>query len=396
MRILWVTLECIYPADTGGRIGVFRRLEQVAKKHDVYLFYPYDDPDGKEGLLPYCKKVFSFRRKKNLTVLFNCLRYPYTVASRKIRRMQRAIEQCIAEEKIDIINIDFPHMAINLLNIAKKYNIPIVLNEHNIEWQFYQAVADSSKSIVKRFLYRIDSRRLKRYEERIAQKIKFSAVTFVSTKDMEVYARWIGDSNKLYLVPVGAEEQPRLWKGGQQQVNIVFVGKMSAQPNEEAAVWFAEEVFPNIVSIYPNAKFYIVGKDPGERVLRLACANIVVTGTVDDVGEYYLKCACAVLPLLHGGGVKVKLLEAISYACPVVTTSVGAEGTEFRNSALLRIEDDAAAFADACVKQIEYATGACADGGAAADYNHALFLEKYTWNAIGDRYCALLQNVFSK
>ena len=59
MRILWITLESIFPANTGGRIGVFKRLEQVAKEHDIYLFYPYDETDGKEGLEKYCKKIYA-------------------------------------------------------------------------------------------------------------------------------------------------------------------------------------------------------------------------------------------------------------------------------------------------------------------------------------------------
>ena len=74
MRILWMTLECILPANTGGRIGVFKRLEQMTNRgHEVYLFFPYDsdiDEQGIQLLKKYCKQVHPYRRKKTIPVLF--------------------------------------------------------------------------------------------------------------------------------------------------------------------------------------------------------------------------------------------------------------------------------------------------------------------------------------
>lgn len=393
MRILWITLESIFPANTGGRIGVFKRLEQVAKGHDIYLFYPYDETDGKEGLEKYCKKIYAYQRKRTIGVLLNCLRYPYTVASRCMKQMQRDIERCIVESKIDVINVDFPHMAINLRKVSKKYNIPIVLNEHNIEWQFYREISASSTFFLKKILYRIDSKRLKKYEEDISRKIHFSAITFVSTKDRETYKQWIGSKNNLYLIPVGADEPKIFWEGGNlDDKKIIFVGKMSAQPNEEAAIWFAKKVFPQILMVYPNAKFYIVGKEPTDLLLELKSQHIIITGTVETVADYYINCDLAVLPLLHGGGVKVKLLEALSYECPIVTTSVGIEGTDFQSSAWLRIADDESSFAKACVEQLSL-TGKSSIRNNIEDVNIRLFHKKYTWSSIGERYISLLQSI---
>ena len=186
MKILWITLESILPSNTGGRIGVYKRLEQIAKTEDIYLFYPYDKESELtyvEALNKYCKKVFPYSRRKNRLAGFTKLwKYPYTISSRVIMDMEADIKKCIIDEGIDIINVDFPHMYACLEKM--KLTVPIVLNEHNIEWKVYRTIARSHKSFPKKMAYYIDSFRLKHYEKRLFRRQEFSRVTFVSSKDM--------------------------------------------------------------------------------------------------------------------------------------------------------------------------------------------------------------------
>ena len=113
---------------------------------------------------------------------------------------------------------------------------------------------------------------------------------------------------------------------------ILFVGKMSYDPNIVATTYFANQVFPKLLEKYPSLRFVIVGANPDSRVMELANQkHIQVTGYVDSVEPYYQKATIVVAPMLTGAGIQNKILQAMSYGCCVVTTPVGAEGLNICN-----------------------------------------------------------------
>ena len=272
MKILWITLESILPANSGGRMGVFKRIEQLSKTEDIYLFYPYDsynELNYVNEIKKYCKEVHPYSRKANRNkAILNLFRYPYTISTRNIKEMQRDINKCIKENNIDVINVDFPHMCVNLKNNDIK-NIPIILNEHNIEWKVYQLISNSQKNILKKIIYYIDSFRLRKFERKILKKIDFDKITFVSSSDLDFFAKDYNiTKSKLELIPVGADIRENKHMKESKQKNIIFVGKMSYGPNIEAVNWFVNNVFYKIKKEYNDVKFYIVGKDPTQEILK--------------------------------------------------------------------------------------------------------------------------------
>lgn len=392
MNILWITLESILPANSGGRIGVFKRLEQVSKTEKIFLFYPYDEKGEiqyKKDLEKYCEEVHAYSRQKNRkNALRKLLKYPYTVASRDIQEMKVDIKNCIKENKIDVINVDFPHMCVNILDLD--IEVPIVLNEHNIEWKVYKNIAKSKRNIFKKCAYFIDSFRLKKYELRISKKLDFSRITFVSSEDLnEMVREGIYEKEKTVLIPVGAdliEKLPDVEKKGNKKT-IIFVGKMSYGPNIEAAKWFVNSVFPLIYKSIPEVVFYIVGKDPTDEVKSLSSETVVVTGMVDSVEEYYENADLVVLPLRNGGGVKVKLLEAISYKKPIISTSIGVEGTLYSDRETIPVYDSTNEFATACINAL--------DSLYVDKYEemYRLFVKNYAWDKIGEKYILMFRDV---
>lgn len=388
MHILWITLESILPANTGGRIGVFKRLEQLSRKNEIYLYYPYDNDSELtqvNELKKYCMKVFPYSRTTNKKHgLLRLLKYPFTVGSREFTSMKLDIQECIKKNNIDIINVDFPHMCVNLIGLD--IEIPIVLNEHNIEWKVYRTIANSHINCIIKVLYYIDSFRLKKYEENLLKKIHFSKITFVSSKDMQyMIDEKVIDKDRACLVPVGADIQD-ITAVSHDEKNIIFVGKMSYGPNIEAAKWFVKKIFPRIKKNIYNAKFYIVGKDPTEEVEKLRAKDIIVTGMVPDIKKYYEIADLVVLPLKNGGGVKIKLLEAISYNKPIVSTSVGVEGTYFESN-YIPVSDEPEQFAKLCKRILN-------DKKVYPEKEvYTYFKKNYTWSSIGVKYEQCLKEV---
>ena len=108
---------------------------------------------------------------------------------------------------------------------------------------------------------------------------------------------------------------------------ILFVGGFGHPPNEDAVLWFAKSVYP-LIAEKQDIPFYIVGSNATDAVKKLNSKNIIVKGfvTEEELKELYDNCKLVVVPLRYGAGVKGKVVEALYYGTPMVTTTVGIEG----------------------------------------------------------------------
>ena len=120
-----------------------------------------------------------------------------------------------------------------------------------------------------------------------------------------------------YFAP--EESRPSPYRA--DELPIVFTGAMDYLPNIDAVAWFKGEVFSGILERWPNARFYIVGRNPAAEVLALAGDHIVVTGTVDDVRPYLQYAATVVAPLRIARGIQNKILEAMAMGRPVIASA---------------------------------------------------------------------------
>lgn len=122
----------------------------------------------------------------------------------------------------------------------------------------------------------------------------------------------------------------------EKRKDMIFVGGFNHQPNEDGVLWFVKEVWPLIIKEIPGAKLYVIGSNPTEKVNKLANSQIIVTGFVSDeeLGSLYNGARVFVAPLRYGAGVKGKIIEAMSYGVPIITTPIGAEGLPRVNSVL--------------------------------------------------------------
>lgn len=133
---------------------------------------------------------------------------------------------------------------------------------------------------------------------------------------------------------------------------VMFLGNYPHDPNRDAVLWFHEKVWPLVKEEVPEARFYVVGKDPTPDLRELARRDpsVVVTGTVDDVRPYFHRSKVFVNPVRIGGGFRGKLLEAMAMGLPIVTTSLGAEGVEAEDGADMFIADAPEEFAAAVLR----------------------------------------------
>jgi GT2 family glycosyltransferase/glycosyltransferase involved in cell wall biosynthesis len=140
-----------------------------------------------------------------------------------------------------------------------------------------------------------------------------------------------------------------------ERADLLFVGAFLNEhpPNVDGVLYFATTLFPRIRHRLPGCRFVIAGSQPPASVRDLAGPDIVVTGYVEDLTTYYERCRVFVVPLRFGGGISLKLIEAMSEGIPAVVSRFGGVGLDLDDGreALVAERDDE--FVDKVVRLYE-------------------------------------------
>lgn len=136
--------------------------------------------------------------------------------------------------------------------------------------------------------------------------------------------------------------------------NILFLGTMSYAPNEEAVLWFARHVWPRLSRHCTRmARCMLVGPEPTDAIRQLGRGpDFEVMGPIDEVADAYAEADIAVIPIRHGGGTRIKAIEAAAHRVPMVATPFGAGGLSFRHERDILFAERAPEFAQACCRLI--------------------------------------------
>ena len=133
---------------------------------------------------------------------------------------------------------------------------------------------------------------------------------------------------------------------------ITFLGGLHYPPNAQGVLWFARAVMPLVLAQAPDAVLTVMGKQPPNELSQcnIPAANLEVTGYVDNPTPWLAETAAFIVPLLAGGGMRVKIIDGWRWSLPIVSTTVGAEGIEYTAGEHLLIADTPAAFAAAVIE----------------------------------------------
>ena len=144
-------------------------------------------------------------------------------------------------------------------------------------------------------------------------------------------------------------QQPLPFRNQGSIINLVFVGSLGYAPNIDAVAWFYQSIWPRIAeTLGDRVRLFLVGREPAPSIQALhAPPQIIVTGSVPDVFPFYESADIVIAPIRFGGGTRIKIIEAWSYARPVVSTTLGAEGLDMVAGEHALIADSPITFADA-------------------------------------------------
>jgi len=142
-------------------------------------------------------------------------------------------------------------------------------------------------------------------------------------------------------------DKNRIGGSFKKRTDIMFLGNFDHKPNVDAVLWFSEKIFPLIKEKIPSLKLYVIGANPTDAVAKLSeNEDIVVTGYIEDLTEYFESARVFIAPLRYGAGIKGKIVTALYYGIPIVSTPVGTEGIGLTNFENALISDEPESFAE--------------------------------------------------
>jgi glycosyltransferase involved in cell wall biosynthesis len=206
---------------------------------------------------------------------------------------------------------------------------------------------------------------------------RFSIVAVCSQEDRIL----LGSSDRIAVIPNGFEKPqvPPQWKDRNHN-RLGFIGLLGYAPNLHGLRWFARQVWPLVRRQVPSAVLRIVGRiDPGADFSEIS--GFEHTGFLPDTTEEFASWSALIVPIQFGGGTRIKILEAFSRMCPVITTPVGSHGLEVKDGQHLLIRQSPQEVANACIELLNKPTM----GQVLAEAGWSLFESKYEWNRIGPR-----------
>jgi glycosyltransferase involved in cell wall biosynthesis len=388
MKILFVTPFLPSPPRFGGQRRLDGLMRSLAKNHEVSLISFSATDEFKqlslEATRAYCKDVIVFpdmefvdRRNKRLLQarsLVSLHSFEHLLVARRVEFLAR-LQQLVESERFDIVQVEFVQMAALELRLAAGRRYRTVLDEHNIEFDIVKRTANASVSPVRRLYSAVDWRKLKR--EEVSAWRRFDGVSVTSERDASILTE-LEPKTRVSVVPNGVDiELFRPAAREPDHESLLFFGAMNYYPNQDGLSYFVDRIFPLILAKRPRTKLWVVGPAP-DSVKRLQSANIEVTGFVDAVEPYIDAASAVVVPLRLGGGTRLKIVEAMSKAKPIISTRVGAEGIDVVQGESALLADDPQTFAAQVESVLADAALAKRLGSAA----RKLAEDRYSWPAL--------------
>jgi polysaccharide biosynthesis protein PslH len=353
LNILLLTQVLPYPPDSGPKVKTLNVLKYLSMQHEVTLvsFVRGDQSADVRELEEYCKAVHTvpIERKpiEDLLYLGKSLlsKQPFLILRDHRSDMQALIERIASSEKFDIVHADQLNMAQYALMVpgAKR-----VLDTHNALWLLYKRMWETMRIGPKKWIFGRDWRLLKHYEGVILEKFDF--VLAVSIEDKAALDEAAGRDVGIITIPITVDIENVKLIGRQPGADhILYIGTMYWPPNIDGVMWFIEKILPVVRASRPDVVFDVVGARPPKELLELSGKDkgINVTGYVKNPDAYLEAAGVMVVPLRSGGGMRVKILNALAQGMPIVSTGIGAEGIPVENGKHLIVADDPSEFAEA-------------------------------------------------
>lgn len=347
MNILVLSPFVPYPLDQGGKIRTFNIIRNLARSHAITLATLADDglTVNAGPLEEYCEELVVVDRPARLwpdRIAFFSGSDPYNVIRYHSAELRRKLAELRERKRFDLVLVEFSMM----WQYADLFpGVPVVLDAHNIEADIITQIGQGQSSRFWKFFYGLEERRLRRCEQQAWQECALCCT--VSDRERTMISVFVGNDAKVLMIPNGVDLERFAFRPKRATgKDILFLCGMDYLPNLDSASYFLEEIFPLVRKIVLGVRLNIVGRELW-KIGDSAGEGAVLHENVPDVLPWLAGADLLVVPLRHGAGTRIKIMEAMAAGVPVVTTSKGCEGIAVANGEHLLIADTPEEFAAA-------------------------------------------------
>lgn len=274
---------------------------------------------------------------------------PYIVERFISEEFKTKLGNLLRENTYDIIQFEGLYMCPYAEFIKISTNVPMVLRAHNVEYKIWERLAQNQSNFLKKIYLAQMSQNLRHFEYNKMQEM--DGILYFTQEDLRL-AQAMGYSGKAKVIPAGIHTNNKTYTSKAKiPFSIGFIGSMDWIPNQDAIFWFTSEIFPGIKKIFPEASFRIAGRKISSLSSHksLHVEGIVIEGEVESSTEFINQLELFVVPLRAGGGMRLKILEAMSAESCILSTSTGAEGIEGTAGIHFEIADTKENFRDKAI-----------------------------------------------
>lgn len=320
---------------------------------------------------------------------------PYNVARFVSASFVEVLASLLTEEPVDILQFEgsfvAPYLELLHQRVAGKQLPPLVLRAHNIEHTIWQMLAARAGNPLKKWYLGNMAARLEQLERR--ELPRFDAVAAITEEDI-ARLRVLGcagpiafipasfDLSRLAPIPAPAPAQPR---------TVFLIGSLNWLPNLEGVDWFLREIWPPAHAELPELELHIAGSHPPAHLTARPPGkdNVFVHGFVESAPAFMQRYELMLVPLLSGGGMRVKVVEGMALGKAILSTALGAEGIVARDGDNLLLRDSPAAWLAALRDYYHGRLPLAAIGAAAARTAH----DEYDTRQVTQRLLVLYRQV---
>lgn len=400
MKILMISSYLPYPLFSGGQVRLYNLIKELSSKHEITLICEkraHQTEADISAVKEICKDVITVERKPQWS-LANLVKagmspHSFLVTGHTLAEFKQKIHQAIEQTTFDLIHVETYYVMENLLEGTGNYQLPtlpLVLVEHNIEYQVYEKFMNRAPLFL-RPLLKIDIAKIKREEEQYWKQARsLVAVSFEDKSIMKkagVAASLVSNGvNTKQFGFTSFDERNAQHK----ERKILFLGDFKWIQNKDSVTFIIKEIWPQLKLQMESkkggtaVKLWIVGRKIPDSIRSLTNDPDVLFDEKSSslpTEKIFQEASILLAPIRVGGGTSYKILESMSSGTPVVTMQMSAEALGAKNEQDVLVGNNARELAERCKEllQSERLYKHIAKNG------RVLVEKNYTWKEIGKK-----------
>lgn len=338
MRCLYITSKPIYPIIDGGCFAMdsfLRTLQHAGFEVDHFAIATQKHPFSKKAY-PKGNRSESVEIDTSIKPLqalkFLVKKGSYNVERFHSEKVLKKIDQMIKGNSYDFIILDSLYSTTYLSALREMFSGKIYLRSHNCEAQIWYDLAENENNLPKSVYYKKLAKDLDKYETEVVKAV--DGILAISHEDLDLF-KSNNKTVKSCVIPVHVTPSEQIdFKVKKNQ--LFHIGNMDWIPNREAVNRLLK-LYKDCKKTNRELKLTIAGKNSEHYCESTKDVNVI--GFVEDLQVFAQSCGILVSPIASSSGVRIKILEMMSYGVPVITTTAGARGILPEGKAVMLIED---------------------------------------------------------